>query len=41
MRECIESTVIFCRSFQYDSTRRECMLIEETGLNGVKSGKVI
>lgn len=37
MRECIESTLISCRSFQYDQSSRECLLVEETGSNSVRS----
>lgn len=37
MRECFESTLIVCRSFQYDSVKKECLLVEETGVNAVRS----
>lgn len=39
MRECIESKLIYCRAFLYDSLRRECLLVEENGINAVSSGK--
>lgn len=37
MRECVESTMLFCRSFQYDPSSRECILMEESSVSVSKS----
>ena len=40
MRECIDSTVMFCRSFELDKTTDECFLVEESSEMSIPSRTV-
>uniref|UniRef100_A0A915B7R3 Apple domain-containing protein n=1 Tax=Parascaris univalens TaxID=6257 RepID=A0A915B7R3_PARUN len=37
MRECIESPLIFCRSFEFDSTTNECFISEDDSQSAISS----
>ncbi|CAD5228545.1 unnamed protein product [Bursaphelenchus xylophilus] len=37
MRECVESSLVHCRSFQYDQNNRECVLMEESSHSATAS----
>uniref|UniRef100_A0A914YS84 ZP domain-containing protein n=1 Tax=Panagrolaimus superbus TaxID=310955 RepID=A0A914YS84_9BILA len=40
MRECIDSTVMFCRSFEFDKTNDECFLVEESSEMSIPSATI-
>ncbi|KAK0393714.1 hypothetical protein QR680_000364 [Steinernema hermaphroditum] len=37
MRECVEATLFYCRSFEFDSESNECFVVEEGGDQAVPS----
>ncbi|VDK19755.1 unnamed protein product [Anisakis simplex] len=40
MRECIESSILFCRSFEFDTTTNECFISEEDSALATPSGYI-